>query len=241
VSLGAQDFAPPAQCSIGRIQPGEQVEEAIAQLRTSGVDSISLDLMYGSPRQTIADVENSAERAATLRPQRVALFGYAHAPWFKSHQRLIDEKTLPSAEERIAQVQAASTVLLARGYVDHFALPDDELTLAQRNRRLHRNFQGYTTDASDALIGIGASAISRLPLGFVQNHVDVASYGRAIEAGKLASAKGIVLTPDDSVRGTIIERLMCDMAVNLHAFSRYHDNVSEHAFAAEIEALVDFD
>jgi oxygen-independent coproporphyrinogen-3 oxidase len=241
VSLGVQDFAPHVQCSIGRIQPFEQVEDAITQLRALGVDCINLDLMYGLPRQSIADVENSAERAAALQPQRLALFGYAHVPWFKSQQRLIDEKTLPSAEQRIAQVQAASAVLLARGYVavglDHFALPDDDLTLAQSNRRLHRNFQGYTTDASDALIGFGASAISRCPLGFVQNHVDVASYGRAIEAGKLASAKGIALTPDDSVRGIIIERLMCDMAVNLRAFAGHHGNASGRAFAAEIEAL----
>jgi oxygen-independent coproporphyrinogen III oxidase len=120
---------------FGRIQLFEQVQEAIAQLRTSGVDGINLDLMYGLPRLTIADVENSAEQAATSRARRLALFGYAYVPWFKSQQRLIDEKTLPSAEERIAQVQAASAVLLARGYVpvgvDHLARTDDDLALAQ--------------------------------------------------------------------------------------------------------------
>jgi oxygen-independent coproporphyrinogen III oxidase len=148
-ALSALDFEPHVQRSIWPNSALRAGPRTIAQLRTSGVDGINLDLMYGLPRQTIADIENSAEQAATSRVRRLALFGYAHVPWFKSQQRLIAEKTLPSAEERIAQVQAASAVLLARGYVpvgvDHLARTDDHLALAQRNGRLHRNFQGYTT------------------------------------------------------------------------------------------------
>jgi oxygen-independent coproporphyrinogen-3 oxidase len=236
VSLGVQDFAPHVQQAIGRIQPAAQVELAVGLLRAAGIERINMDLMYGLPRQSIADVVASAERAAAFRPQRLALFGYAHVPWFRTQQRLIDEATLPGPEARITQAQAACDVLRAHGYVaiglDHFALPEDALAVAQGRGQLHRNFQGYTTDACDALIGFGASAISRLPQGFVQNHVDLATYSRAIEAGRLAAAKGKALTAEDLLRGRIIERLMCDMGVDLGTFAQ-----KAAPFASEVAAL----
>src|SRR5262249_51695804 len=148
-----------------------------------------------------------------------ALFGYAHVPWLKTHQRLIDEASRPGASARLEQARVAGEALCAEGYMaiglDHFAWPDDRLAEAARTGSLRRNFQGYTTDDADALIGLGASAISRLPQGFLQNAPDIAGYSRAVEAGRLATIKGFALSGDDRVRGAIIERLMCDLAVDL--------------------------
>jgi oxygen-independent coproporphyrinogen-3 oxidase len=238
-SLGVQDFAPYVQRAIGRIQPFAVVERAVLKLREAGIDSINFDLMYGLPGQAVADVRRSAALAASLQPQRLACFGYAHVPWCKPHQRLIDEATLPGAVERLAQVEAARETLIGRGYVaiglDHFARADDGLATAARAGRLRRNFQGYTTDQADALIGLGASAISRFPQGFVQNAPDVGGYGRAVASGRLATARGIALSADDRERGRIIERLMCDFSVDLGAAVGSADGAKD--FAAELEAL----
>jgi len=241
-SLGVQDFTPHVQNAIGRVQPFEQVADAVALLRDSGIERINMDLMYGLPRQSVADVIRSAELAASLFPQRIALFGYAHVPWFRHHQRLIEEAALPGAAERLAQMSAAGRIFLERGYVaiglDHFALADDELATAQRAGRLHRNFQGYTTDQADALIGIGTSSIGRLPQGFVQNAPDMGGYVRSLEAGRFPVVKGIAFSPDDRLRGTIIERLMCDLAVDLDAaLAAVPEAAPADGFAAEIEAL----
>lgn len=239
VSLGIQEFSPRVQNAIGRIQPLEVVEQAVDVLREENIDHINVDLMYGLPRQTSRDVMRSAILAASFNPDRLALFGYAHVPWLKKHQRLIDQTTLPDPTERIAQTRIASDTLVSMGYarvgLDHFAYPTDELAVAARLGRMHRNFQGYTTDDADVLIGLGTSAISRLPQGFVQNAVDTASYARAIEGGRLATARGIALTPDDCLRGWIIERLMCDLSVDFDTAGCEID--SEKLFASEIDSL----
>jgi oxygen-independent coproporphyrinogen-3 oxidase len=218
-SLGVQEFAPHVQEAIGRIQPFAVVREAVEELRLAGITRINIDLMYGLPRQTVADVEATARLAASLEPARLALFGYAHVPWFKANQKLIDTAALPGPAERIEQARAAARSLARHGYaaigLDHFALPGDDLAAAQRTGRLHRNFQGYTTDSADALIGLGASAISQLPQGFAQNAVDIGSYSRAIAQGSFATVKGIAVSADDVLRAEIIERLMCDLAVDL--------------------------
>ncbi len=241
VSLGVQDFSPQVQEAIGRPQPFEMVEKVVALLRQRGIERINIDLMYGLPRQTVREVEESAKLAASLRPQRLALFGYAHVPWFKKHQRLIDEAALAGPAERLDQARVASETLVRLGYerigLDHFAEPSDALAVAARTQQLHRNFQGYTTDQADAIIGLGASAIGRMPQGFVQNIVDIGNYERAIAAGQLATAKGIALTPDDHLRSAIIEQLMCYFSVDLDAFS--DPEVDSH-FAAEIDALGPF-
>src|SRR5262249_43170629 len=191
-SLGVQDFSLHVQQAIGRLQPFTQIEQAVAALRAAGVANINMDLMYGLPRQTVGDAIRSAELAASLKPARLALFGYAHVPWLKPHQRLIDEAALPGAGERMAQMHAAAETLEECGYVaiglDHFASPGDDLWRAACTRRLHRNFQGYTTDPADGLIGLGASSIGRLPQGYVQNAPDIGAYARAIEAGRFATA-----------------------------------------------------
>ena len=240
-SLGVQDFTARVQHSIGRVQPFEVVERAALTLRERGIDQINLDLMYGLPQQSVDDVRRSAELAAALDPRRIAYFGYAHVPWLKPHQRLIDEATLPGAVERLAQAEAARRTLVAFDYqaigLDHFARPSDDLALAARAGRLRRNFQGYTSDQAEVLIGLGASAIGRLPQGFVQNAPDVGGYARAMAAGRLATTKGIALSEDDRIRGRIIERLMCDFSVDLAAVGGERGADAGGGFAAEIEAL----
>jgi oxygen-independent coproporphyrinogen III oxidase len=237
-SLGVQDLAPHVQRAIGRVQTFEQVSEAVGLLRAAGINRTNIDLMYGLPHQRVADVEATVSRIASLEPQRIALFGYAHVPWFKTHQRRIDAAALPGPGERVQQVRAAAAVLATHGYVaigiDHFARPDDDLVRALQSGNLRRNFQGYTTAHADALIGLGASAIGRLPQSYAQNFVDIRGYGRAIDDGRLATAKGIALSPDDHIRGRIIERLMCDLAVDLAAFA------DPGAFADERNRLAEF-
>ncbi|NWG23681.1 MAG: oxygen-independent coproporphyrinogen III oxidase [Pseudorhodoplanes sp.] len=240
-SLGAQDFSPRVQQAIGRIQPFDSVAAAVATLRDAGIERINLDLMYGLPFQSVEDIRRNAALAASLHPQRVAIFGYAHVPWLKANQRLIDQGALPGASERIAQAQAAADTLVQHGYVpiglDHFAKPNDDLAVAMRAGRLQRNFQGYTTDTADALIGLGASAIGRLPQGFAQNAPDMAAYSRMLDAGGFATAKGLALSPDDRMRGQIIERLMCDMSVDLGAID-LPDSMHAVDFSSELDSLV---
>ena len=234
-SLGVQEFAPHVQEAIGRVQPFGQVASCVATLREAGITAINFDLMYGLPYQTEGDLRHSIGLADTLAPSRIALFGYAHVPWFKTHQRMIDATALPQAAERLAQAEAAREALISLGYVpiglDHFARPDDSLARAAAAGRLHRNFQGYTTDQADALIAFGASAIGRLPQGFVQNAPDIGGYTRAIETRTFATVKGYALTGEDERRARVIERLMCDFSVDLDAVARDDD------FADAFEAL----
>jgi oxygen-independent coproporphyrinogen-3 oxidase len=241
VSLGIQDFAPQVQEAIGRVQPFETVTRAVRMLREAGIPSMNFDLMYGLPRQTVHDVQESAWTAATLQARRIALFGYAHVPWLKPHQRLIDAAALPGAAERLDQAEAARTMLLALGYqavgFDHFALPEDDLALAARTGRLHRNFQGYTTDGADALIGLGASAIGRLPQGYVQNAPVIGTYSAAIDAGRHATAKGVALSEEDRVRGRIIERILCDLEIDLETVAGEARRLGLGGFEPELAAL----
>ncbi len=221
VSFGVQDFSVHVQSAIGRVQPFGTVERAVKCVRDAGVGAVNLDLMYGLPHQTERDVRRTAQLATLLAPERLALFGYAHVPWVRPNQKLIDQTALPGAATRLDQAEAAREVLVEEGYVpvglDHFARPTDTLAVAAAAGRLRRNFQGYTVDQADALIGLGASAISRLPEGFTQNAPDSASYIRAIDAGRFSTTRGIAFTPDDVKRGALIERLMCDLAVDLDA------------------------
>jgi len=237
VSLGVQDFSPHVQAAIGRVQPFGAVEDVVGLLRDAGIKAINFDLMYGLPRQTEDDVRSTVTLAHSLRPSRLALFGYAHVPWFKTQQKLIDGSTLPGVAERFAQAAAARELLTGFGYVpigiDHFAQVDDSLACAAASGRLRRNFQGYTADAVHTLIGLGASAISRLPQGFAQNVPGVGAYGRAVAAGRFATARGVALSAQDRVRAHIIERLMCDFAVDLAACA----GAEQIEFMPELEAL----
>jgi oxygen-independent coproporphyrinogen-3 oxidase len=218
-SVGVQDFEPQVQKAVGRVQSFEQTSRAVDWLRDAGIVNINLDLMYGLPYQTAETVAATARRALGLDPDRIALFGYAHVPWMKRHQKLLPEEALPGALERFAQSQAAADVLRQAGFqligLDHFARPDELLARRQREKRLHRNFQGYTTDEATALIGFGTSAISALPQGYVQNASSTAAYRDTIQAGCLATVRGWTLTEEDRLRRDIIEQLMCDLEVDL--------------------------
>ncbi|MGM4884360.1 MULTISPECIES: oxygen-independent coproporphyrinogen III oxidase [unclassified Rhizobium] len=218
-SLGVQSFDPIVQAGIKRLQSFEQTERAVAGLRSAGVSSINFDLIYGLPKQTVQSCIETVRLAAELRPERFAVFGYAHIPAFKKHQRLIDEASLPDAKQRNEQAEVIAEELQNAGYqrigLDHFALPDDQLALAARNRALRRNFQGYTTDDCDSLIGLGASAIGRLPAGYMQNHVPLGLYAERIAFGVLPTAKGYLLSEEDKLRARVIERLMCDFEADL--------------------------
>ncbi len=222
-SLGVQDFNDHVQRAIGRVQPIEVVERAVAHLRAAKIDAINIDLMYGLPTQSEDDVRRTAARAADLKPSRLAIFGYAHVPWMKKHQRLIDAAALPGASERLAQAHAAREVLVQRGYVsiglDHFALPDDDLAIAARDGTLRRNFQGYTTDCADALLPLGVSSIGQLPQGYLQNASDIGAWTRSIVEGRLPIVRGVVITEDDKLRASVIERLMCDFTVDYGAMA----------------------
>ncbi len=210
LSLGVQDFDAAVQSAIGREQSFEMTRRAVDAFRHLGVGSINIDLMYGLPYQTVKTAERTAAQVLALEPDRIAVFGYAHLPQRMKHQRLIPEQQLPRAAERLAQSARIGKILVERGYVrvgfDHYAKPTDKLAAGN----IARNFQGYTTDRSDALIGIGASAIGRLPQGYVQNAVAATDYARRIAQDGLATAKGFVLSNEDKARGFVIERLMCD-------------------------------
>ncbi|AWI56623.1 oxygen-independent coproporphyrinogen III oxidase [Sinorhizobium fredii] len=225
-SLGVQSFDPVVQKAINRIQSEEQTMEAVSRLRRAGVDSINFDLIYGLPHQTVESCIATAEAAIAMGPDRFAVFGYAHIPSFKKHQKLIDEAALANAEGRVAQAEAIAATLIAAGYrrigLDHFARPDDSLALAQENGQLHRNFQGYTTDACETLIGFGASAIGRMTAGYVQNEILPGVYAQRIASGRLATVKGYSLTAEDRLRANVIERLMCDFRVDVPAIAAAH-------------------
>ncbi len=196
-SLGVQDFAPQVQKAIGRIQPFAQVGRAVGALHGVGIENINIDLMYGLPHQSIEDAAESARLAALLSPQRIALFGFAYVPWFKTHQKLIEAAALPGAAERLEQARAAADTLASLGYVavglDHFALPDDPLADAARSGSLHRNFQGYTVDDAEALIGLGASAISRLPQGICAECGRCGGLFTEYRGGALGDGEGLCL------------------------------------------------
>lgn len=243
-SIGVQDIDPIVQRAVNRLQSFDTTRAAIEKLRAVGVANLNVDIMYGLPHQTVAHVERTVEAMISLHPSRFAVFGYAHVPHMKRHMALIDAGALPSTEARIDQFECAQSALIAAGYIpiglDHFAVPDDAMAIASRKGTLGRNFQGYTTDAAPALIGIGASAISSLPKGYTQNETEVPSYRQRVNAGQLATARGVALTREDEVRRRIIERLMCSLRVDLAAIAGEHGVPADY-FSADIARLREFE
>ncbi len=211
VSVGVQDFDPAVQRAINREQSFEMTEGVISAFRNYGVRSVNVDLVYGLPRQTRDSVEDTINRVLSFQPDRIALFGYAHLPSRLPHQRLIKDEDLPDTTERFAQANRAANLLMEAGYVrvglDHFARQTDPLAKGD----IHRNFQGYTSDDAPILIGLGASAIGRLPQGYVQNAPAMAEYERRVHSVGLATARGHAMSAEDEARGYAIERLMCDL------------------------------
>jgi oxygen-independent coproporphyrinogen-3 oxidase len=225
-SLGVQDFDERVQNAVNRHQSFLTTQECALALRRRGVWSINLDLMYGLPFQTEASVSATIEQALDLRPDRIAVFGYAHVPWMKKHQTLLPEANLPGAVERSRQFFAAESVITRRGWraigLDHYALPHDALTVAAEHATMRRNFQGYTTDDAPVLLGIGASSIGSLPQGYVQNTAAIPQYRDRIRAGGLATRRGVALSGEDRLRRDVIEQLMCQGKVDLDATAGRH-------------------
>lgn len=225
-SIGVQDFDPQVQQTINRLQSFECTARCADRLRAAGVRSINLDLIYGLPHQTVGGVIGTVTQALRIRPDRIAVFGYAHVPWMKRHQRLLPEEALPGRSQRYAQREAAGAVITMHGYqpvgMDHFALPDDQLALAAASGRLHRNFQGYTTDDAPVLLGFGASAIGRLPQGYIQNQPRIPLWRQALRTETLPVVRGVALTAADRLRAGIIEQIMCTFEADLEQIAARH-------------------
>ncbi len=230
-SLGVQDFNPLVQKAINRIQTFEHTKSVVDAVRARGVHSVNCDILYGLPHQTIQSVEATVSQILSLDPDRVALFGYAHVPWMKKHQTMIPEAALPDGMERFRQMSRAAEMLVAAGYepigIDHFAKPADTLAVAAREGTLRRNFQGYTDDAADALIGFGASSIGQLPQGYVQNMPATGEYERMVNSGSLAAVRGIALSEDDRLRADVIEQVMCRFGFDFEALLVRHGKLAE--------------
>ncbi|MCO5732586.1 oxygen-independent coproporphyrinogen III oxidase [Rhizobium sp. SSA_523] len=239
-SIGVQDFDPAVQQAINRPQTFEQTQRILHLLRTYGVGGINLDVVYGLPHQTIESLGRTLELSLSMAPDRFAIFGYAHVPWMKKHQTLIDETALAGIETRFEMQQMIAQRLLAAGYlsigIDHFARPGDSLAAALDQKEVKRNFQGYTTDQAPALIGLGASAIGRTEGGYVQNIVATGEYMRAVSEGRLPIAKGFALGPVDRAIGEAIESLMCHFAFSVRRLKERYGAAAEvvQASAARI-------
>ncbi len=218
-SLGVQDFDPQVQQAINRLQDSAMTGSAIALLRARGIARINLDLVYGLPSQTLESLERTLRAALDLAPDRFAVFGYAHVPWMKPQQRLIDEATLPDAPLRHAMALLVAERLTAAGFrrigLDHYARPEDPLAQAAAAGLVTRSFQGYSDLPTQGTLGLGASAISSYPEGFAQNVVSTRDYLASIRAGRLATRRGVARSAEDRLRGRIIERLLCDFSVDL--------------------------
>ncbi|MEP4199115.1 MAG: oxygen-independent coproporphyrinogen III oxidase [Aliishimia sp.] len=218
-SLGVQDFEPKVQAAIGREQSLLQTQTCMAQLRALGVNSINLDILYGLPFQTKDTLLATVQKVIDLDPDRIAAFGYAHVPWMSRRQTMIPEDALPDPRQRLRLFNVLAERLFQAGYIqigiDHFVKPKDSLAKALAEHRLHRNFQGYTDDASPWLIGLGASAISKYPKGYLHNATSTSDYLTNIKRGEFATKRGIEMTQSQHLTAALIEQLMCYGRIDL--------------------------
>jgi oxygen-independent coproporphyrinogen-3 oxidase len=250
-SIGVQDFDEEIQKSIGRLQGYDITRWAAEEIRARGVASLNADILYGLPHQTKARITESVQKLLSLNPDRVALYGYAHVPWMAKRQQMIPSDALPTPQERLALFDTARRLFLWDGYdeigIDHFATREDSLSVAQKTGRLRRNFQGYTDDTAAALIGLGASAISRFPQGYAQNAPATGAHTGAIREGRFSTARGHVFSDDDRLRGRLIEQLMCEFRIDATEIIRdfniapaaLHDMLSKVARAYERHLKLD--
>jgi len=217
-SIGVQDFDPDIQKIIGRIQSYEVTRSAVEALRGAGIHSLNADILFGLPHQSQERIADSVQMLLSLVPDRVALYGYAHVPWMAKRQAMIPTDALPTPEERLHLFETARRLFLWDQYqeigIDHFARPDDSMAVAARTGHLRRNFQGYTDDTCDVLIGLGASAISRFPQGYAQNASATAAYQKHVRAGELATGRGHAFKGQDRLRSRMIEMLMCEFRID---------------------------
>ena len=242
LSMGIQDFQPKVQETIRRVQPYEMTRDLIAGARQLGFESINVDLIYGLPYQTAESFEATIEQVLTLAPDRVAMFSYAHVPWLRKQQGAF-QAHLPEGKEKFRIFRAGLARFLGAGYLyigmDHFARPEDELAVAQENRTLHRNFQGYTTKAGADLYGMGVSAISSIGDAYAQNRREVPAYQDAANERGLATMRGYRLSADDRLRRTVIGRLLCHTVIFKREIDREFGISFDEYFATELEGLAD--
>ena len=243
LSLGVQDFDADVQQAVHRVQPYESVRDLIAAAREIGFESINADLIYGLPRQTPASFARTVNQVAGLRPDRIALYAYAHLPTrFKPQRRIIVEQ-LPPPEHRVQMLGGAISGFIAQGYtyigMDHFALPGDSLAVAKRQGRLHRNFQGYSTQPDCDLIALGVSAIGSMGTGYSQNAKTLDGYFSAIRQGQFAVVRGLTLTRDDLVRRTVVMALMCQGRLEFGSIEVAHRIRMTDYFKPELDELAE--
>ena len=245
-SMGVQDFNPQVQEAIHRIQPRAMTQQAIDWMRELGYGSVNLDLIYGLPHQTAASFNETLDTVLEMGPDRLAVFSYAHVPWVKPAQKILEQKILPPPEVKLQLLKNVIERLTENNryiYIgmDHFAKPDDELAVAQRRKQLQRNFQGYSTRAGSDIYSFGMSAISQTPEVYWQNEKELPEYYAAVDAGRVPVQRGYAVTSEDKIRRETIMRAMCDLSLDYAAMSaKLGLNFTEH-FAAELAALAPFE
>jgi oxygen-independent coproporphyrinogen-3 oxidase len=244
ISMGVQDFDPRVQKAVNRIQPEEITRQAIDWARELGFKSINLDLIYGLPFQTVESFEKTLDKVIELSPERLAVFNFAYVPWLKPHQRIIKKEDLPTPDVKLKILKMTIEKLTKAGYVyigmDHFAKPDDELAIAQREKTLYRNFQGYSTRAGADLYAFGMSAISQFQNIYAQNYKELKDYYLRIDEGKFPTAVGYRMSQDDMIRKHVIMRLMCDMELTKSEVEEKFNIKFDDYFADSIQKLNEF-
>ncbi len=241
ISMGLQDLDEKVQRAINRIQPYELMKNVMEKLRALGFQSINLDLIYGLPYQTRDSFSKTVEKVIELNPDRIAVYSFAYVPWVKPIQKHIDPDTLPQAEEKLSILEMVIEKFQDAGYVyigmDHFAKPEDELAVAQREGKLWRNFQGYTTRKGVELIGFGATSIGMLQDSYFQNYKTLREYNLAVDEGRLPVYRGYVLTEDDFIRREVIMDIMCNLGVSFEKIEGLFGIRFEDYFSEELENL----
>ncbi len=245
ISMGVQDFDPEVQEAVNRIQTYEDTAALVAEARSLGIKSVGIDLIYGLPAQSLAGFNQTLMKVVELRPDRLALYGYAHVTWKTKVQKALTSKGLPTSKERIALFTSAVNVLGRAGYeyigMDHFALPSDGLAKAVHDGTLNRNFMGYTNHHGVRLIGLGASSISGIPSAYAQNVKGVEEYEKAVETREIPTERGMIRSREDQMRGEIIESLLCSGYLSIDKFERKWGIFFAEVFASEIDQLADFE
>jgi oxygen-independent coproporphyrinogen-3 oxidase len=245
-SLGVQDFEPKVQEAIHRIQPRDLTQRVLDWTRELGFKSVNFDLIYGLPHQTVESFDRTLDAVLEMQPDRLAVFSYAHVPWVKPAQKILEQKILPTPELKLQLLKTVIERLAENNrYVyigmDHFAKPSDELVIAQRNKTLQRNFQGYSTRGNADIYAFGMSAISQIPDAYWQNEKELPRYYAALDENKLPLSRGYFLTDDDKIRRKIIMRLMCDFSLNYAMMSKKLGVNFEERFSTELAALKSFE
>ncbi len=244
-SIGVQDFDPLIQDAIGREQGFDVTRRVVDMIRERGVASLNTDILFGLPHQSRARITETVQKLLSFAPDRVALYGYAHVPWMAKRQQMIPSDVLPTPEERLELFETARKLFAWDGYVeigiDHFAAPSDGLAIAARTGKLRRNFQGYTDDTADVLIGLGASSISKFPQGYAQNAAGTSVYSSAIREGRFATARGHAFKGEDRLRSRLIEAVMCDFRIDATEIVNNYPITRPQLFDILVEAAGQFE